>query len=92
MTRRLLELGAELGRQGSDGMTPLHYACRCPGTSPPARRYGRNVTERSMAGRTDYEGEDPGLDTVRVLVEEDRRQGRRVTTMVSLMASFFCTF
>ena len=45
-----------------------------------------------MAGRTDYEGEDPGLDTVRVLVEEDRRQGRRVTTMVSLMASFFCTF
>ena len=30
MTQQLLELGAEMGLQGSDGMTPLHYACRCP--------------------------------------------------------------
>ena len=33
-------------------------------------RYGRNVTERSMAGRTETEGDDdPGLDTVEELVK-----------------------
>ena len=31
-------------------------------------RYGRNLTERWMSGRTDYgeQGEDPGLDTIKV--------------------------
>ena len=28
MARELVRLGAEVDRIGSDGMTPLHYACR----------------------------------------------------------------
>jgi len=64
MAQELVRLGAEVDLLGSDGMTPLHYASR----------YGRNITEREMSGRTDYEAkdEDPGLDTVRVLVEEKK--------------------
>merc|ERR1719300_1204662 len=64
MAQELVRLGAEVDLLGSDGMTPLHYASR----------YGRNITEREMSGRTNYEAkdEDPGLDTVRVLVEEKK--------------------
>ena len=44
-------------------------------------RYGRNITEREMSGRTDYEAklEDPGLDTIRVLVEEKKASVTKVS-------------
>eukprot|EP00091_Calanus_sinicus_P014125 TRINITY_DN31513_c0_g1_i1.p1 TRINITY_DN31513_c0_g1~~TRINITY_DN31513_c0_g1_i1.p1 ORF type:complete len:121 (-),score=34.21 TRINITY_DN31513_c0_g1_i1:20-382(-) len=43
---------------GSDGMTPLHYASR----------YGRNITERSMHGRTETEN-DEGVQVVDTLLQ-----------------------
>ena len=46
-------------------------------------RYGRNITERFggdvMSGRTDYGEEDPGLDTVRLLVEEKKASVTKVS-------------
>ena len=88
MAQELVRLGAEVDLLGSDGMTPLHYACRstCFKKEDENKchnfRYGRNITERFggdvMSGRTDYGEEDPGLDTVRVLVEEKKASVTKV--------------
>merc|ERR1719422_1304895 len=44
--------------EGSDKMTPLHYAAR----------YGRNVTERSVQGTTEVENDD-GVSVVKILLD-----------------------
>jgi len=44
--------------EGSDGMTPLHYASR----------YGKNITERSVSGRTETD-HDEGVQVIEALVQ-----------------------
>ena len=73
LVKRMVVLGVTLDVIGSEKMTPLHYACRSQLSSGRQHfffcRYGRNVTERCIDGRTETEADD-GLDTVKVLVEE----------------------